>query len=82
MEKASSLAVVAAIAALSLTTVGCATKKHVREAIAPVQNQVNDVQKQAQDTQNAGRYDDHVDGVQPRQATQTGERAAEEQVAE
>jgi len=30
---------------LSLGTWGCATKKHVREAIAPVQQQVNQVQK-------------------------------------
>lgn len=33
------------IATLSLGTWGCATKKHVREAIAPVQQQVNQVQK-------------------------------------
>src|SRR5260370_34295755 len=31
---------------LSLVSVGCATKKHVREAIAPVQNQVNQTQSQ------------------------------------
>ena len=31
---------------LSLVSVGCATKKHVREAIAPVQNQVNQTQNQ------------------------------------
>jgi outer membrane protein OmpA-like peptidoglycan-associated protein len=34
-----------ALASLSLGTWGCATKKHVREAIAPVQQQVNQVQK-------------------------------------
>jgi len=38
-------AVVVAVAGLSLGTWGCATKKHVREAIAPVQQQVNQVQK-------------------------------------
>src|SRR5713226_4663010 len=38
-------AILGALAVLSLGSVGCATKKHVREAIAPVQNQVNDVQK-------------------------------------
>ena len=38
-------AVVVALAGLSLGTWGCATKKHVREAIAPVQQQVNQVQK-------------------------------------
>ncbi len=31
---------------LPLVSVGCATKKHVREAIAPVQNQVNQTQGQ------------------------------------
>jgi len=36
---------VLALATLSLGTWGCATKKHVREAIAPVQQQVNQVQK-------------------------------------
>jgi outer membrane protein OmpA-like peptidoglycan-associated protein len=38
-------AAVVALAGLSLGTWGCATKKHVREAIAPVQQQVNQVQK-------------------------------------
>ncbi len=38
--------VVAAIATMSLGTWGCATKKHVREAIAPVQQQVNQTQKE------------------------------------
>ena len=37
---------VGALTALSLASVGCATKKHVREAIAPVQNQVNQTQTQ------------------------------------
>ncbi len=37
-----------ALTALSLFTGACATKKHVREAIAPVQNQVNDVQKKTE----------------------------------
>lgn len=36
---------VIAVATISLGTWGCATKKHVREAIAPVQQQVNQVQK-------------------------------------
>ena len=39
------LQMVIAIAGLSLGLWGCATKKHVREAIAPVQQQVNQVQK-------------------------------------
>ena len=37
------------ILALSLLTSACATKKHVREAIAPVQNQVNDLSKKHDD---------------------------------
>src|SRR6202034_4017667 len=39
-------AFVGALTILSLASVGCATKKHVREAIAPVQNQVNQTQAQ------------------------------------
>src|ERR1700728_4121021 len=39
-------AFVGALTVLSLASVGCATKKHVREAIAPVQNQVNQTQAQ------------------------------------
>ena len=42
----------AALAA-ALVSGGCATKKHVREAIAPVQQQVNTVQKQANDNKTA-----------------------------
>ena len=45
MMTALRMQIVLAIAALSLATWGCATKKHVREAIAPVQQQVNQVQK-------------------------------------
>ncbi len=37
--------IAAAVSVLSLGNWGCATKKHVREAIAPVQQQVNQVQK-------------------------------------
>jgi outer membrane protein OmpA-like peptidoglycan-associated protein len=40
-----------AVAMLSLASSGCATKKHVREAIAPVQNQVNQTQSQLTQTQ-------------------------------
>ena len=39
-------AFVGALTILSLASVGCATKKHVREAIAPVQNQANQTQAQ------------------------------------
>lgn len=39
-------AFVGALTILSLASVGCATKKHVREAIAPVQTQANQTQAQ------------------------------------
>jgi len=42
-----------AVAALSLFTGACATKKHVREAIAPVQTQVGELQKTTQQQQTA-----------------------------
>jgi len=53
-------ALVAALGGLCLASVGCATKKHVREAIAPVQDQVNQtngrvdkLQKQSDDQRQA-----------------------------
>ena len=46
-------AILCGVAALSLLTGACATKKNVREAVAPVQNQVNDVQKKGQDNTTA-----------------------------
>src|SRR5690242_19394561 len=57
-------AVIAAVATLSLGTWGCATKKHVREAIAPVQQQVNQVQKDTATNKTAiGDLDRTVAGV-------------------
>ncbi|HXF28004.1 MAG TPA: OmpA family protein [Verrucomicrobiae bacterium] len=41
------------VLALLLATGGCATKKHVAQAIAPVQNQVNTVQKQTDENKTA-----------------------------
>jgi outer membrane protein OmpA-like peptidoglycan-associated protein len=38
--------ILGALTILSVGSVGCATKKHVREAIAPVQNQANQTQAQ------------------------------------
>ena len=79
---------VSALTALSLATVGCATKKHVREAIAPVQNQVNQTQsqvttlegtvkKQGDDTKQAiGDLDRQV-ATADEKATDAGRRAAE-----
>jgi outer membrane protein OmpA-like peptidoglycan-associated protein len=67
--------VLGAVVALSLVAGGCATKKHVREAIAPVQNQVNDVQKQTQDNRQAiGDLDRQV-ATADEKATDAGKRA-------
>src|SRR5579871_1239820 len=68
-------AVFGAVVAVSLLGAGCATKKHVREAIAPVQNQVNDVQKQTQDNRQAiGDLDRQV-ATADEKATDAGKRA-------
>jgi len=65
----------AAVAALSLVAGGCATKKDVREAVAPVQNQVNTVQKQASDDHQAiGDLDRQV-ATADEKATDAGKRA-------
>lgn len=75
-------AMLCGLAALTLVTGGCATKKHVREAIAPVQNQVNDVQKKTQDNTTAiGDVDRNVARVDEktmeadRKATAAGQSA-------
>ena len=65
-----------AMVALSLLGGGCATKKHVREAIAPVQNQVNDVQKQTQENrQSIGDLDRQV-ATADEKAMDAGKRAS------
>lgn len=71
-----------AICALSLFTGACATKKHVREAIAPVQNQVNEVGKKTDTNTTAiGDLDRNVSRVDERameadrKATAAGESA-------
>jgi outer membrane protein OmpA-like peptidoglycan-associated protein len=69
---------------LALASVGCATKKHVREAIAPVQNQVNQtqaqvntLQKQTDDQKQAiGDLDRQV-ATADEKATDAGKKAAE-----
>lgn len=75
-------ALLCGVAALSLFTGACATKKHVREAIAPVQNQVNEVQKKTQDNTTAiGDLDRNVARVDEktmeadRKATAAGQSA-------
>jgi len=79
---------VGVLTALSLASVGCATKKHVREAIAPVQNQVNQtqgqvttlqgtVQKQGEETKQAiGDLYRQV-ATADEKATDAGRKAAE-----
>jgi outer membrane protein OmpA-like peptidoglycan-associated protein len=81
-------AVLGVLGVLMIGSVGCATKKHVREAIAPVQNQVN--QNQAQlgtlqtQTENNKKQTDQAIGDLDRQvatadekATDAGKKAAE-----
>jgi outer membrane protein OmpA-like peptidoglycan-associated protein len=61
--------------ALSMLAGGCATKKHVREAIAPVQTQVNDVDKRTKDNHQAiGDLDRQVSTADEK-ATDAGKRA-------
>ncbi|HTB16543.1 MAG TPA: OmpA family protein [Bryobacteraceae bacterium] len=81
-------AFVGALAIISLASVGCATKKHVREAIAPVQNQVNQTQAQvgtlqkqtdeykAKTDQSIGDLDRQV-ATADEKATDAGKKAAE-----
>jgi outer membrane protein OmpA-like peptidoglycan-associated protein len=68
---------VLAIATMSLGAWGCATKKHVREAIAPVQQQVNQVQKDTAANKAAiGDLDRSVASADEK-ATDAGRRAQE-----
>jgi outer membrane protein OmpA-like peptidoglycan-associated protein len=81
-------AVVGVLTILSLASVGCATKKHVREAIAPVQNQANQTQAQlgtlqkqtddykAKTDQAIGDLDRQV-ATADEKATDAGKKAAE-----
>jgi outer membrane protein OmpA-like peptidoglycan-associated protein len=73
---------------LSFVSVGCATKKHVREAIAPVQTQVNQTQAQLgtlqKQTEDNKKQSDQAIGDLDRQvatadekATDAGKKAAE-----
>lgn len=76
------------LAGLSVLSVGCATKKHVREAIAPVQNQANQTQAQVtnlqKQTEDNKKQTDQAIGDLDRQvatadekATDAGKKAAE-----
>ena len=70
-----------ALAVLSLGTVGCATKKHVREAIAPVQNQANQTQSQVTTLQGTvqKQYDETKQSIGDldRQVATADEKAAD-----
>jgi len=75
---------VGALTVLSVISVGCATKKHVREAIAPVQNQVNQTQAQVNTLQKSNDENKQAIGDLDRQvatadekATDAGKKAAE-----
>jgi len=77
-------ALLGAVIVLSLTVVGCATKKNVREAIAPVQDQANKtdthvgaLQKQTDENkQSIGDLDRQV-ATADEKATDAGKKAAE-----
>lgn len=68
---------VGSVLLISLGAWGCATKKHVREAIAPVQDQVNQVQKQTAENKTAiGDLDRQV-ATADEKATDAGKRASQ-----
>ena len=76
--------VVGALGILLIGSVGCATKKHVREAIAPVQNQLNQTQAQVGNVQKQSDENKQAIGDLDRQvatadekATDAGKKAAE-----
>ena len=71
------LVFVGALAALSVASVGCATKKHVREAIAPVQNQVNQTQSQVTSLQKQTDDQKQAIGDLDRQVATADEKAVE-----
>ncbi len=68
---------VGAFGALLLATSGCATKKHVREAIAPVQNQVNQTQTQVTSLQKQTDDQKQAIGDLDRQVATADEKAVE-----
>jgi outer membrane protein OmpA-like peptidoglycan-associated protein len=66
-----------ALAVLSVLGAGCATKKHVREAIAPVQNQVNQTQSQVSDLQKQSADHKQAIGDLDRQVATADEKAVD-----
>jgi len=70
-------AVLGVLAVVSMASVGCATKKHVREAIAPVQNQVNQTQAQVSTLQKQTDDQKQAIGDLDRQVATADEKAAD-----
>jgi outer membrane protein OmpA-like peptidoglycan-associated protein len=70
-------AVLGAVLAAALTTGGCATKKHVRQAIAPVQQQVNDIDKRTNENKTAIGDLDRTVATVDEKATDAGKRASQ-----
>lgn len=70
-------AVLGSVLTVSLGTWGCATKKHVREAIAPVQEQVTTIQKQTAENKTAIGDLDRSVATADEKATDAGKRASQ-----
>jgi len=70
-------ALLGALAIVSIASVGCATKKHVREAIAPVQNQVNQTQTQVASLQKQADEQKQAIGDLDRQVATADEKATD-----
>jgi len=70
-------AFLAAFTAVSLFSVGCATKKHVREAIAPVQNQVNQTNGRVDSLQKQSDENKQSIGDLDRQVATADEKASD-----
>lgn len=66
-----------ALIVLSIVSVGCATKKHVREAIAPVQNQLNQTQGQVTTLQKQSDENKQAIGDLDRQVATADEKAVD-----
>ncbi|HEX6894871.1 MAG TPA: OmpA family protein [Bryobacteraceae bacterium] len=71
------LVFVSALGTLLLASTGCATKKHVREAIAPVQNQVNQTQSHVDSLQKQADEQKQSIGDLDRQVATADEKAVE-----
>jgi outer membrane protein OmpA-like peptidoglycan-associated protein len=73
--------VLGVLGVLTIGSVGCATKKHVREAIAPVQNQANQTQAQLgtlqTQTEGHNKQTDQAIGDLDRQVATADEKAAD-----